>query len=99
MRLSTGILLGSLSLASFAAHATETLELEKVKKGILPSGGFYSLYEVECKDQSTSSVASTHRQSRWCTNYGGQLSCFRSSQEASHMACSGMSVTDSGQDS
>ncbi len=97
MRFLTAVFLGSLSLASFATDATEGLQLEKVKKGILPSGGFYSLYEVACNDESTTTIVSTHRQSRWCTNYDGQLNCFRRSQEASNMACSGVSLADRGQ--
>jgi hypothetical protein len=96
MRFLTAAFLGSLSLASFATDATDGPQLDKVKKGILPSGGFYSLYEVACNDGLTTTIVSTHGRSRWCTNQDGELSCFRRPQEASNMACSGTSLADRG---
>jgi len=97
MRFLIAAFLGSLSLASFATDANQGPQLEKVKKGILPSGGFYSLYEVACNDGSTTTIVNTHSQRRWCTNDDGQLNCFRRSQEASNMACSDISLADRGQ--
>ncbi|MEZ5503418.1 MAG: hypothetical protein R3E50_12495 [Halioglobus sp.] len=98
MRTSTALvalLFASLSLASAAGTPATALDLQKVKKGILPSGGFYTVYQVTCVDQSTTGVISTDRQRRWCTGYGGQLSCYRRAQDAAQMACTGVSVADS----
>jgi hypothetical protein len=97
MRFLTAVFLGSLSLASFASDTNEGTQLEKVKKGILPSGGYYSLYEVACNDGSTTTIANKHSQRRWCANNDGQLNCYRRSQEASTMACSDLSLADRGQ--
>jgi hypothetical protein len=97
MRFLTAAFLGSLSLASFATDATEGPQLDKVKKGILPSGGYYSLYEVACDDGSTTAIVNKHNQRRWCANDDGQLNCFRRSKEASTMACSDISLADRGQ--
>jgi hypothetical protein len=77
----------SMALMSAASHASETLQTEKVKTGILPSGGFYSLYEVACDDKNTASIASLSRKKRWCTSYDGEMSCFSRAQEASTRAC------------
>jgi hypothetical protein len=94
MRLIKPILLFSLFTASLATQAVEPPQLEKLKTGILPAGGFYSIYAVSCDDQTTSNIVSSHRETRWCTNYDGQLSCYRRSHEASRVACSGVSVAD-----
>ncbi len=94
MRPYTFILLVPLLFASFAAQAVEPPQLEKLKTGILPAGGFYTIYAVACDDQSTSNIVSSHRRTRWCAKYNEQLSCYRRSQEASLVACSGISVAD-----
>ena len=94
MRLNTEKLLIPLLFASFAAQAVEPPQLEKLKTGILPAGGFYTIYAVACDDESTSSIVSSQRKTRWCTNYDGRLSCYRRLQEASRVACSGITVAD-----
>jgi hypothetical protein len=90
------VVLGILSFASVAAQAEKAPQLEKLKTGILPEGGFYTIYAVECGDNLTSSVASSQRRTRWCTSDDGQLECFRSAQEASRRACYGGSIADAG---
>lgn len=69
------------------AHVTQAADVTKVKTGILPSGEFYRLYEVQCADQSQASVASLNRGRKWCTNQQDQLSCFRRMEQASNLAC------------
>ena len=66
--------------------AAERASLEKVKTGILPSGGFYRIYEVACRDQRLSSVA-TIRREQWCTLDAGNLQCFRDADDAIASAC------------
>ncbi len=94
MRLNTGILVVSLLFASFATQAVEPPQLEKLKTGILPSGGFYTVYAVACDDESTSHIVSSNRKTRWCTQSGEQLNCHRRLQAASLMACPGIDVAD-----
>ena len=62
--------------------------LDRVKSGILPTGGYYHLYEARCADQQLVTVASTDRSTRWCAERGGDVSCFRRSQDAVVAACS-----------
>ena len=85
-------------LAAAVAQAAGAIPLEKVKTGILPSGGLYRIYKVTCHDQSSASVVSTQRRGRWCVDYDGQLSCFRESQEASKVACSSTGLAASEDD-
>jgi len=94
MRLGTVAVWLSLSFMSIAGQAAQPPELEKLKTGILPSGGFYSIYAVACGDKAPSTIASSHRRTRWCASYDGQLNCFRSAKEASSLACSGNTVAD-----
>ena len=77
----------SLALLSTSSQASERFDTEKVKTGILPSGGFYSLYEVDCGDQSTVLVASLNSNRRWCISASDDMSCFSRRQEASTRAC------------
>jgi hypothetical protein len=98
MRVLITSLLLTAGLAVAPTQAAGTISLEKTKTGILPSGGFYGLYQVTCHDQSSASVVSLERRGRWCLNYEGELSCFRRSQEASHMACASADVAVSEQD-
>jgi hypothetical protein len=69
------------------AYAADGITLDRVKTGILPSGGFYSLYEGACADRNVVSVASLDRMRRWCINASGELACVREPQEAVQMAC------------
>ena len=73
--------------------AENALPFERVKTGILPSGGFYSLYEVSCRDSSTQAIASIDTRGKWCTLYGSQLSCYRTPDQASESACTALRVT------
>ena len=86
------------SFAAAVAQASVIMPLEKVKTGILPSGGLYSVYNVTCHDESLASVVSTQRRGRWCVEYDGQLSCFREAQEASRVACFSTDVAASKDD-
>jgi hypothetical protein len=94
MRLGTLAVVVSLSFASIAAQAGQSPQLEKLKTGIMPAGGFYTIYAVACGDKASSNIVSTQRRTRWCTNYDGQLNCFRSAKEASSLACASGSVAD-----
>jgi hypothetical protein len=87
VRTITGFLVTSLTLFGAFAQASSSYDIDKVKTGILPSGGFYSLYEVDCPDQFTAAIASLNGKRRWCTSYDGQMSCFSSKQDASLKAC------------
>lgn len=74
-------------LAASSAHADESGSMEKIKTGLLPSGGFYSVYIVQCGDRSTASIASLERGRRWCMSRGAELDCFRQSAEAVAQSC------------
>ena len=87
MRSVIGTLLVSLVVLSASAHAADRPDIVKVKTGILPGGGFYSLYHVDCSDQQTAAIASLDGKRRWCTLHAGDLSCSSSRQEASASAC------------
>ena len=88
MRLSSFIAVVSFSLLSSLAMASDLGPREKkIKTGILPTGEFYSLYEVSCPDDSTATIASMEGRTRWCTLAGGELSCFRMAEQASYSAC------------
>lgn len=79
--------LSTVLLLPCAAMAGDNLSRERVKTGILPNGGFYSLYAVTCSDERTVEVATMDRRQRWCAQSGGELACFRTVEEASHKAC------------
>jgi hypothetical protein len=79
--------LATLALSTTQASATDTLNREVVKTGILPSGGFYSIYEVACRDNSQANIVSLAERSRWCAGSEGELVCFKRSQLASKAAC------------
>lgn len=72
--------------------AEQALDREKIKTGILPSGGFYSLYAVTCADESTQYIAKTDRRTRWCVQSGAGLDCYRMVEQASNRACAGLEV-------
>jgi len=80
-------ILVSLIVLSTSAHAADRPDVVKVKTGILPGGGFYSLYHVECQDQRTAAIASLDGKRRWCTLHAGDLNCSSSRQEVSVNAC------------
>jgi hypothetical protein len=88
MRSVFGSFLVTLLVLSASAHGAERLDIVKVKTGILPGGGFYSLYQVDCLDDRTAAIASLDRKRRWCTLHEGDISCSSSRQEASFKACS-----------
>ena len=98
MRVLITFLLLTAGLAVAPTQAAGTISLEKTKTGILPSGDFYGLYQVNCHHQSSASIVSLDRRGRWCLNYEGELSCFRRSQEAAHMACATVDVAVSEED-
>lgn len=75
-------------LLAGAAHAGGIGSLNKVKTGILPTGGFFSIYEASCPQNTAVSIASTDRRQRWCVESDGQLRCFRAASEATRYACS-----------
>ena len=75
-----------------AVHADSDLPRERIKTGILPNGGFYTLYSVTCSDNRMAEVASTDRRQRWCARAGTELACFRSADAASSKACGAVRV-------
>lgn len=88
MRIVTGCLVALVMLSSTIGHASDSVDLAKTKTGILPNGGFYSLYEADCRDQQNAEVVSLKGKRRWCTLQDGTMSCFSSQQDAALNACS-----------
>ena len=76
-----------LAMMGNSVIAGAPLEIERVKTGILPDGGFYSLYQVACSAQETTRIARLRDSGRWCVNAAGELDCFRRSAQASQAAC------------
>ena len=87
MRIIIGFLITCMALLGAFAQASAVYDTEKVKTGILPSGGFYVIYQVDCTEQFTAEIASLKGKRRWCTSYDGEMSCFQRKQDASHKAC------------
>lgn len=75
------------TLLAAAAQASEPALMQKVKTGILPSGAFYSVYEVGCASGASSAVISLEGRSRWCATEGGDMVCMRRLRDASRLAC------------
>lgn len=98
MRIINVCLVVSMALASAVAHSEETFQAEKVKTGILPSGGFYKVYSVACSEDRTAAIASVNRNKRWCMSYEGQMNCFSRVQEASARACMSDTVASADSD-
>ena len=93
----TGSLLVSLALLCAVCHASDRSDIVKVKTGILPNGGFYSLYEADCRDQGTAEIASLNgSKRRWCALRGGALSCSSSQQDVTSSACVSSAVAAAG---
>ena len=83
----------SLLLVASSALAAEPVSMEKVKTGILPDGGFYSIYEVTCMSEGRATVgALSRRAGPWCVEESGELVCFRRSEAATARACTGLEV-------
>ena len=87
----TGSIVLLMALAGTAV-ATDFQAIEKVKTGILPSGGFYSLHRVSCADAPDGAVVSMNRGSRWCAARDGALECGRNAREASALACERLDI-------
>ena len=90
-----GSALWLLCIFSGMASAVEPQTLEKIKTGILPTGGFYSIYQVACADNSVANVAARSRRGGpWCSGEGTQLQCFKRSSDAVQLACSAGAIAD-----
>ena len=74
-------------LLSAAVQASDTAPLQKLKTGILPTGAFYSVYEIGCASGATSAVISLEGRSRWCATEDGSMVCMRRLGDASRLAC------------
>ena len=100
MRVISGICAALFILVGMPGHASDRVDLVKVKTGILPNGGFYSLYEAECPIQGTAAVASLNGKRRWCSLQDGAMSCSSSQQKAALNACksSTLAAADRGLD-
>ena len=94
------VCLGS-CFAVFQSRADAAMPMDKTKTAILPSGGFYSLYEARCPYGSATDIASMRRGQRWCSAPAGELVCFRQPAEALDHAClkNQMAASDPDQDS
>ena len=80
----------AISMALFGAFAnasSDHFDTKKVKTGILPAGGFYTVYRVDCREEVTASIASLNGKRRWCSLQDGAMNCFSSRQRASLSAC------------
>lgn len=89
--------LGLLGAFAAGASASQTGELERVKTGILPSGGFYSVYTVVCST-GKASIARLRDSRQWCVEtpeLAATLECFKRSEDASNVACMGEVPIDS----
>jgi hypothetical protein len=89
----------SLSLLLFTAFfsssvlAVQPVDLVKVKRGIMPNGGFYSIFDVSCSNEKSVQIAETDRRTRWCALSGNSAyNCFRTPKEAAEQACMGSSL-------
>lgn len=82
-----GILWLSLVWAPYASSGAAE-SLQRLKTAILPSGGFYSLYQGTCDDKSQAWIARLEGGARWCARSGEALSCYRRSAQALQTACS-----------
>ena len=70
------------------AHEVTAENPVPVKKGLLPDGGSYLLYEVACDNGEAAMVASLDSRSRWCSANNGDLICSRRQEGARERACS-----------
>lgn len=72
-------------------QAGELRAPDRVKTGILPSGGLYSIYSVECGLEVESTIARLRDSRQWCvgmrTGAENSLDCFKRASEASSVAC------------
>jgi hypothetical protein len=73
-------------------QAADEIALKKVKTAILPSGGFYSIYEATCYDKSVVTLASLDGSRRWCIASAGELACEYRSRSALLKACAQSSL-------
>jgi hypothetical protein len=96
MRLTSTLVFLGCSLLTLATTAQAGDRRDAVKSGILPNGGFYTVYEVRCADTGPAAIANVD--SRWCTAPTGELTCFRTPTQAKDKACSAAAVaaTDTG---
>jgi hypothetical protein len=74
-------------MQSGGAFAESPLDMAALKSGILPTGHFYTLYEVECKEAAAANIVAMQRKTRWCMLEEGELNCFGQRQLASKAAC------------
>ena len=95
MRFLPIVAVSSALLFAQGSMAEEGLSLERTKTGILPNGGFYSMYAVTCSDQTVAEVASTDRRQRWCARSGAEMACYRNAEEALAKACASAQVAAS----
>ena len=72
---------------SSSISAAEDPALTRVSTGILAGGSFYSVYEVQCPDDSLTAIVSLNRRTKWCAQEGSGVACLRDHREASLRAC------------
>jgi hypothetical protein len=84
----------ALAALFFAANtfAENVVVQDKIKTGILPSGGLYSIYEVNCADSSNAHIATLDRRRNWCMVDGANIDCFRTPQLAAERACAAQNL-------
>ncbi|GAB5453525.1 MAG: hypothetical protein Hals2KO_38530 [Halioglobus sp.] len=89
----SALAVAALSLAvSFPALGADLDSLQRTKTAILPSGGFYSLYQGRCADERSAWIARLDGGVRWCARAEGNLNCFPRPQQALQSACAQQTV-------
>ncbi|MEH6589616.1 MAG: hypothetical protein V7746_05120 [Halioglobus sp.] len=83
-----------LSNVAFALEAPESAQLDKVRTALLPGGGTYSVYQVQCSNQFVSNIVEMKRGGQWCALEDGSAVCVRKSREAARLACISTDVAE-----
>jgi len=100
-RLSGALCLGAIYLGSISAAqaGSGNPAVQKTKTGILPAGGLYSIYAVQCAGGGEGAVASMDRRTTWCALRGEELRCSGSLGQARKLACDMGEVAAAGDES
>jgi hypothetical protein len=81
------------ALFSTSLLAVEPVDLVKIKRGIMPHGGFYSIFDVSCSNQESVQIAEMNRRTKWCALVSdNSVTCFRTPVEAATQACMGSAL-------
>jgi hypothetical protein len=72
---------------SSSLHAAEGPTVTRESTGILAGGSFYSVYTVQCPDDTRTAIVSLNRRTKWCAQEGSGVACLRDYKEAALRAC------------